>query len=140
GRLDYVLSGRSGVARVRVTPVDDGGIERGGVNRGEPSIVRLFVGPGSDIETRIERLLPAEAAMAGGIAARATFGEFRLRVVDHGPVALESLQLAAPVRRGLRAVICTCAAPIDCAPEAGSGTLSVAAGLGVAQQMEAILS
>lgn len=140
GQLDYVLSGRSGVARVRVVPLDDGGTLRGGIDQGQASVVRLFVGPGSDVETRIDRILPLGADLPAAIAGGARAGEYRVQVLNHGPVAVEALQVQAVVARGLASLLWECVTPVGCAPAAGSGALSVAADLGVDQLLEAKLS
>lgn len=140
GRLDYVLSGNSGAARVQLTPVDDGGSERGGIDRGVPSILRVFVGPGSDIEALIERVLPVDDDLARAVQGGASAGEFLIRVRNHGPDPLAQLDLQALGLRGITGLLWQCEPPVACSPVGGSGIVRTQAALAVDAELRMTVS
>ncbi|MCK7595397.1 DUF1566 domain-containing protein [Pseudomarimonas salicorniae] len=140
GTLDYVLSGRSGVARLRVVPTDDGGVERGGLDRGEARVVRVFVGAGSDIETTLERSLPATDDLPAAIIGGTVNGEYRVRVRNHGPGAVSGIRVDAFAARGLSDLLWQCEPPASCQPGSGAGRVVLDAPIGVDETLSLTLS
>lgn len=140
GRLTYVLSGGSGVARLAIVPVDDGGVARGGRDQGTPSILRVFVGPGSDIETRIARVAPARPDLPQAIVDGVESGEYRLQVVNHGPEAVPLVRLSGVAGRGLGDLLWQCDAPAVCQPANGAERVQLETPLGVDQTLSVELT
>ncbi len=131
GTLDYVLSGESGSADLRVIAIDDGGRANGGLDRAAPTPFKILVGNGVDISTRIARLapttLPLSSTPTGAIAA-----QYVVTVTHHGTLPVNDIVLRVPAPPGLVGVTWTCATSFGtCGTAVGAGDAQVALALGV---------
>lgn len=140
GDLDYRLSGQGGVARFEVQATDNGGRAQGGEDAAEPARLRVFVGPGSDIETEIQRLLPVGADLSTLVSSGAASGEFLLRVRNHGPDDVPALSLRVDAQRGLGSVLWQCNPPVGCLPAQGSGRVLTGFSLSADSELQMTLS
>lgn len=122
GTLDYTLSGRSGVAEVDITTVDDGGSERGGQPRGSARRLRIRVGDGSDLGLRIERLQP-QPSLPAAIALGQRLASYRITISNRGPLALQGIRLRGSAQLLDALWSCSLAAS-SCTPVNGSGAIS----------------
>ncbi|MBD8526095.1 fibronectin type III domain-containing protein [Pseudomarimonas arenosa] len=134
GTLHYTLSGTSGAARIRVTPVDNGGTANGGADRGTPVIRRISVGRGADLGLVIRRNQPAPRLLAEAIAKGSTLADYSVEVHNYGPDAVDDLQLRVGAPVGLNAVLWSCAP--SCVPPGGSGAAQTQFDLAVGNSAE----
>jgi hypothetical protein len=140
GRLSYQLSGRAGVARLAVVALDDGGVQRGGRDRGETHVLRVFVGPGSDLETRVVRLAPSRPDLPQAILDGVQGGEYRLQVLNHGPLAVPAVRVSGLAARGLADLLWQCEPPAACQPANGAGQVQLDVPLAVDEALTVVIS